>query len=145
MNSFSRFRKTAHALACALLVTAAAAIGAAPALTPDVVWSIGDAVTYRVLRRPDQPDLTGHRRYLDLRAVVEGRLVVEVAPVAELAPTGPYDDLSDRQPFTGAGEVQVVLPGEVLVVEAHEAVRDVEVDGLVMLLRVSVEAPAPGS
>lgn len=110
---------------------------------PEVTCSVGALVTFRVTTRPDRPELTAHRRYLDVRTVTEGQLRVEVAPTDQLTPTAPYDDLTDRQPFAGVGSVEELAAGEFLVVGADEAVRDVEVSGQILILRVSVEAPAP--
>lgn len=110
---------------------------------PDVTYSTGDAVTYRVLTHPDRPEPTGHRRYREVRAVVRGHLVVEVAPGGALEASGPYDDLTDRQPFSGSGDVHVLGTGEVLVLDLDDVLRDVEVDGVVVLARVSVEVPGP--
>ncbi|MFV0451256.1 MAG: YhcH/YjgK/YiaL family protein [Propioniciclava sp.] len=127
---------------------AAVAVEAAPRVLPEVTYSIGDAVTYRLLRRPDRPELTAHRRYLDVRVVLGGQHQVEVARVADLVPLKPYDDLTDREAFVGAGDLQVLQAGEVLVSEPGEAIRDLEVSGEVLLIRVTVEVarhPAPGS
>lgn len=106
---------------------------------PEVTRSIGDSLTYRVTDHPDCLTLTGHRRYLEVRYVVDGTTVVEVAPEATLEPSDDYSDLTDRQHFTGSGERHHLSEGEVAVIEAGEAIQDVAVDGRVMVLRVSVE------
>ncbi|WP_127125088.1 YhcH/YjgK/YiaL family protein [Georgenia sp. SYP-B2076] len=115
------------------------AIANADAVATDVTYSVGDSLTYRVVTGPDAAALTGHRRYLAVRHVLDGEARVAVAPVAELTATDAYSDLTDRQHFTGPAE-EVTLPaGAVLVAEIDEALRDVRVDGRVVTLRVSVE------
>lgn len=106
---------------------------------PEVTSSIGDSLTYRVTIAPDCPLLTGHRRYLDVRYVLDGTAVIEVASVAGLSPSDEYSDLTDRRHFTGSGERLDLVTGELVVVGEHEAVRDVAVEGRVVVLRVSVE------
>ncbi|MGC3995520.1 MAG: hypothetical protein QM779_15615 [Propionicimonas sp.] len=106
---------------------------------PEVTFSLGDSLTYRSTTRPDCPVLTGHRRYLEVRAVVDGRAVFEVAPLEDLSSSDDYDDLSDRQHFTGRGAQWELGADEVLVVAAEEAIRDVLVEGRMVVLRVTVE------
>lgn len=118
---------------------AAEAVRRADRVLPEVTLSIGDSLTYRVTTRPDCAELTGHRRYLEVRAVLDGTAVVEVAPVAELQATGAYSDLTDRRHFTGTGERHELTAGQILVVERDEAVRDIEVTGRIVVLRVTVE------
>lgn len=115
------------------------AIRRAGALPPEVTRSIGDSLTYRLTSASDLPVLTGHRRYLEVRHVVSGRVLVEVGPVGALEPAGPYDDLSDSQPFTGSGTVVELGVGDTLVAGVEEAVRDVVVEGRVVVLRVTIE------
>lgn len=115
------------------------AIANVPHVADDVAYSIGDSLTYRVTTRPDHVELTGHRRYLAVRHVVSGRSVVEVAPVADLTATDEYSDLTDRRHFAGAGEVVELPKGSVLIADIDEALRDVEVTGRVLTLRVTVE------
>jgi evolved beta-galactosidase subunit beta len=115
------------------------AIRRADRVLPDVTYSIGDSLTYRVTTDPDCAVLTGHRRYLEARYVVEGGAVIEVAPVSEVQAIDDYSDLTDRQPFTGAGGRHELAAGEIAVVETGEAVRDVAVEGRVLVLRVTVE------
>ena len=115
------------------------AIANAHSLHPDVTYSIGDSLTYRLASTPDATQLTGHRRYLTVRHVLSGEATLEVAPVSSLDPVDAYDDLSDRQHFSGAGQQVVLAVGSVLVCEIDEALRDVSFDGVVMALRVTVE------
>lgn len=106
---------------------------------PEVTYSIGDSLTYRVTTQPDCTELAGHRRYLEARCVLEGVAVIEVAPVTDLRAIDDYSDLTDRQHFTGAGGRYELAAGELAVVEAGEAVRDESVEGRVIVLRVTVE------
>lgn len=115
------------------------AINIAPGVPADVTHSVGDSLTYRITSRRDSPELTGHRRYLAVRHVLRGTATVAVARQAELTPTDGYDDLSDRQHFTGTAEEVDLHEGAVLIAEIDEALRDVRVDGDVVVLRVTVE------
>lgn len=115
------------------------AIANATSVLPDVTYSIGDSLTYRLTATPDARTLTGHRRYLAVRHVLQGEALVEVAATSSLHPVDEYDDLTDRQHFSGSGEQVRLEEGSVLVCEIDEALRDVTVDGVVMTLRVTVE------
>jgi evolved beta-galactosidase subunit beta len=117
----------------------AEAVRRADRVPPEVTCSIGDSLTYRVTTRPDCTELTGHRRYLEARCVLDGAAVIEVAPEADLQPTDTYSDLADRRHFAGSGERYRLDAGEIAVVEVGEAVRDVAVDGHLMVLRITVE------
>ncbi|MCB0910043.1 MAG: hypothetical protein KDB60_00320 [Propionibacteriaceae bacterium] len=118
---------------------AAEAMRRADRTLPEVTRSIGDSLTYRLTSAPDLPVLTGHRRYLELRHVMEGRAIVEVAPNEVLEPAGPYDDLSDSQTFIGGGVLHELRAGDTVVVGVDEAIRDLAVEGHVIVLRVTVE------
>lgn len=120
---------------------AADAILRADLVQPEVTHSIGDSLTYRVTSRSDRAELTGHRRYLEVRAVLDSTVVIEIAPVRKLEATDAYSDLTDRQHFAGTGERHELAAGEIVVVEPDEAVRDVEVTGRMLVLRVTVESP----
>ena len=117
----------------------AEAVRRAGRVLPEVTYSIGDSLTYRVTTTPDCPELTGHRRYLEARYVLDGTAMIEVAPVAGLEPSDDYSDLTDRQHFTGSGERFDLGTDEIALIEEHEAVRDVAVGGRVVMLRVTVE------
>ena len=106
----------------------------------DVTLSIGDSVTYRLTAQPDSLELTGHRRYLEVRHVLVGSSLVETALIATVQPLDEYSDLTDRQRFTGPAAARNTLKaGEILIISPQEALRDVSVEGMVMVLRVSVE------
>lgn len=115
------------------------AIANAGSVSKDVTYSIGDSLTYRVTSTPDAEALTGHRRYLAVRHVLDGAATVAVAPTTALTETDEYDDLSDRQHFEGPAEEHLLSSGAVLVAEIDEALRDVAFDGDVVVLRVTVE------
>lgn len=110
----------------------------------EVTLSIGDSVTYRVTAHPDSLELTGHRRYLEVRHVLAGNSLVETAPIDTLQPLDEYSDLTDRRRFTGrVVDRHALNTGEILIASPAEALRDVHVDGLVVVLRVSVEGSVP--
>lgn len=115
------------------------AVANAPRVRPGITHSIGDSLTYRVTTEPDRTVLTGQRRYLAVRHVIEGTATVEVAPVASLTPTGAYSDLTDRREYAGVGRQVTLSAGSVLVTEIDEAIRDLDVSGHLLVLRVSVE------
>jgi evolved beta-galactosidase subunit beta len=117
----------------------AEAVQRADRVLPDVTYSIGDSLTYRVTSQPDCVALTGHRRYLEARYVLDGALVIEVAPAPGVQPADGYDDLTDRQHFDGTGERHRLVTGGIAIVNVDEAIRDVEVDGVIMVFRVTVE------
>lgn len=106
---------------------------------PEVTFSLGDSLTYRRTSGLECPEFTRHRRYLELRYVLAGTAAVEIAPVVALLPVDDYSDLTDRQHFAGSGERYDLTEGEFVVVGVAEAIRDVAVEGQVMVLRVTVE------
>lgn len=122
---------------------AAEAMRRAERALPEVTLSVGDSLTYRVTGSPDREALTASRRYRDVRYVLEGSALLEVTSTDGLAPAGPYSDLTDRESFAGEGTPVELGAGEVLVVEAGEAVRDTTVRGRVVVLRVTVEGGRP--
>ena len=101
------------------------ALDVAPTLEAGVAYSIGDSLTYRrdaaAAFATDQ--LVGRRRYHQVVAATGGDVAVEIAAKTDLTEAGPYDDLTDRQPFDGAGVVTTVPSGGVLVVDIDEAAR----------------------
>ncbi|MCA0293876.1 MAG: YhcH/YjgK/YiaL family protein [Actinobacteria bacterium] len=139
MLIFDTLEELVAALGTTTWRRAAQAVQRADEVLPEVTLSIGDSLTYRVTGRPDCPTLTGRRRYLDVRAVLDGESVIEVAATTDLTAEGDYSDLTDREHFSGAGDSHTLTAGQIAVVEAHEAVRDVSVEGRVVVLRVTVE------
>ena len=117
----------------------AEAVRRADQVLPDVTYSIGDSLTYRVTSQPDSVTLTGHRRYLEVRCVLDGTVVIETAPASGARPVDSYDDLTDRQHFEGSGERHRLVGDEIAVIDVGEAIRDVSVEGRMMVLRVTVE------
>lgn len=117
----------------------AAACERASGVLPEVTFSLGDAVTYRVTDRPECVHLTGHRRYLEARFVLDGLLSVDVAPVDWLDPVDEYSDLTDRRHFVGGARRHRVRAGEFVVVDGAEAIRDVSLDGRMVVLRIAAE------
>lgn len=120
----------------------AAAIDAAHDLQPAVAYSLGDSLTY-LIGSPSAlttEHLVGRRRYHLVVAAMRGTIEVEVAATADLNPVGPYDDVSDRQPFAGSGTVVGVPESGVLIVGIDEAARILPApDGQAIRLLVTVE------
>lgn len=118
------------------------ALDAAGALLPGVAYSIGDSLTYRrgTAAELAVPDLIGRRRYHLVVAATSGAVRLEVAPKAGLVAGADYDDLSDRQPFVGAGDVVDIPEGGIAIVDIDEAARLLPDDATAAVqLHVSVE------
>lgn len=118
------------------------ALDAAPGLSAGVAYSIGDSLTYR--KAPASTlvteELVGRRRYHLVVAATSDEVAVEVAPKRALTAAGPYSDLTDRQPFSGSGEIIRVPAGGLLVVDIDEAARILpNPDSEAVLLHVTVE------
>lgn len=112
-----------------------------------VACSLGDAVTYRAVTHADDVDPAGrfaaHHRYRTMLAVRSGAVVVESAPREELEADREYDDLDDTAWLTGRGERATAGAGELVLPDAGEALRVVEVSGRCVLFRVTVEGGSP--
>ena len=118
------------------------ALDAAPGLASGVAYSIGDSLTYRKAPAASlsTDELVGRRRYHLVVAALGGEVAVEVAAKVDLAVGGAYDDLTDRQPFSGSGDTVRVPHGGVLVVDIDEAARILpSPDAEAVLLHVTVE------
>lgn len=118
------------------------ALDAAPTLAEGVAYSIGDSLTYR--RGRAQAFATDHfigrRRYHQVVAATGGDVVVDIAAKTDLTEAGPYDDLTDRQPFTGVGQTVTVPRDGILIVDIDEAARVLPTpDSEAVVLRVTVE------
>lgn len=122
-------------------VRTAQAIRTAPARREDIMHSIGDSLTYlRTRRRHDTEHFTGHRRYLEVIAVGDAPVRIEVAAKRDLARQSDYSDLTDREHFTGTGQEHVLQPGQIAVIEIDDAVRYPSVSAEPFtVLHVSVE------
>lgn len=67
-------------------------------------------------------------------------MTVELAPKHRLQAIDVYDDLSDRERFTGSGAVVAVPLGGLIVIDDDEASRIIaNPDGTGALIRVTVE------
>ena len=79
------------------------AINNLPSIHPDVTYSVGDSLIYRLQTKTQpQPDFLGKRRYFQVHYWMEGE---------------------DRETLCGKGETLLCKPGNVLVCENHEAYR----------------------
>lgn len=100
------------------------AIHSAPDRREGVMYSIGDSLTYlRTRRRHDTDLFTGHRRYLEVIAAGESTVQLEISAKRDLTRRVDYSDLTDREHFAGTGQELILQPGQIVVVEAHEALR----------------------
>jgi evolved beta-galactosidase subunit beta len=122
-------------------VRTAQAIRTAPTHREGVMYSIGDSLTYlRTRRRHGTEHFTGHRRYLEVIAVGDASIRIEVAAKQNLVPCSDYSDLSDREHFTGIGQEHLLRPGQIAVIGIDDAIRypSVSADPCIVL-HVSVE------
>lgn len=114
------------------------ALRKAPSLPRGTASSLGDSLTFWVHEALPEEVFTAHRRYLSVLQPLDGPQEVEVAAVFELEPVDAYSDLSDRQHLRGSGQVHVLQPGSVAVVDVSEACR-LGSTGRVAVVRVTVE------
>lgn len=131
----------------------AQAIDGAAGRPERVAFSIGDSVTGVILPTTAEPTFVAHRRFREARIVLDGEALLEVAARHDLAVVEPYCDLSDRELLAtgdgaragavgaGAGVGATVLrlaPGEIVLLEADEAVRCTGGRGRYLRLLVTV-------
>jgi YhcH/YjgK/YiaL family protein len=57
-----------------------------------------------------------HREYLDIQYIVEGEETVGWAPTWSLTPAGEYNEVKDKQMFTGSVDFMRIAPGYCYVV-----------------------------
>lgn len=118
------------------------ALNTVQSLPRNTAHSIGDSLTYWWDKNAQLATtaFVGHRRYLDVWAPIQGNMTVELAPKHRLQAIDVYDDLSDRERFTGSGAVVAVPLGGLIVIDDDEASRIIaNPDGTGALIRVTVE------
>ncbi|WP_435953298.1 beta-galactosidase subunit beta [Dryocola sp. BD626] len=111
-------------------------------IRPDVFYSIGDSLVYRLVDGDEKPNalFEGNRRYFDVHYYLAGQQTVEYADKRALTPEYPYEDETDREYFSGSGETCPLAAGNVVIFENHEAYRFTESTGLrKVILKVTVE------
>lgn len=119
-------------------------LSARPYLDENVMYSIGDSLTYRKIRGDQIADsrFTGHRRYQEVIFSANGGCSVLVAPKHNLNREIEYSDLTDREQFSGdgVGEVIQVPQGGILIIDIDEGYRIVATpDSSLVELHVTVE------
>lgn len=118
------------------------ALDDAPNLHPGVAYSIGDSLTYvsgdtTALARDS---LTGRRRYHLVVASTRGTVRLEVAPKDSVNASTDYDNLTDRQYFSGSGDVVSIPEGGICIVDIDEAARILpDAETAAVQLHVTVE------
>ncbi|HCU16378.1 evolved beta-D-galactosidase, beta subunit [Hafnia paralvei ATCC 29927] len=118
------------------------AINNLKSIKPDVFYSIGDSLVYRLTECSGAGDglFEGNRRYFDVHYYLAGQEMVEYAAKAELTPEVPYKDECDREYFSGQGAKQKLVAGNVAIFENHEAYRFSAGDSMrKVILKVTVE------
>lgn len=101
------------------------ALDVIPTLHRGVAYSIGDSLTYRSddTHTLATDSLVGRRRYHMVVASTRGAVRLEVAGKATLDAASDYDNLTDRQHFSGSGEVVKIPEGGICIVDIGEAAR----------------------
>lgn len=118
------------------------AIDAAADLQQGVAYSIGDSLTYFTddTAALATDSLVGRRRYHLVVASTRGTVRLEVAPKEDLDASTDYDNLTDRQDFTGSSEVVEVPQGAICIVDIDEAARILpDAETAAVQLHVTVE------
>ncbi|MEO7586805.1 MAG: hypothetical protein ABIS84_02115 [Arachnia sp.] len=118
------------------------ALDEASTLQEGVAYSIGDSLTYVAddVSALATESLVGRRRYHLVVASTRGTVRLEVARKGDLEEASGYDNTTDRQLFSGSGEVVSIPEGGICIVDIDEAARilpDAEVAAV--QLHVSVE------
>lgn len=111
-------------------------------LPGDVMYSIGDSLTFVQTRRRYLGDsLVGHRRYQEIIHAADGPLRIAVGEQRRLISSEAYSDLSDREHFSPDGPIRCIdVPlGGVAVIGIDEASRVRDSDGVPVHVHVTVE------
>ncbi len=111
-------------------------------LHPGVAYSIGDSLSYvsddTTALAPDS--LVGRRRYHLVVTSTRGTVRLEVAPKGSVNASTDYDNLTDRQHFSGSGEVVSIPEGGICIVDIDEAARILpDAETAAVQLHVTVE------
>lgn len=119
------------------------AIAASETLPRGITWSVGDSLTWRSIDPNDHEDvLTARRRYSRVVHCRTGRINISVVEAG--TPTGPYSDLTDRQPIAEPCDHEptriTLTAGQVVCFDPAEATRLDESDDFTgTLLHLTVE------
>lgn len=111
-------------------------------IKPNVFYSIGDSLVYRLAEDSAQTSelFEGNRRYFDVHYYLAGVETIEVADKSALTPEIAYRDESDREFYCGEGVAHKLNAGNVVIFENHEAYRFSAGDGVrKIILKVTVE------
>ncbi|MCD1126723.1 beta-galactosidase subunit beta [Jinshanibacter sp. LJY008] len=101
------------------------AINHVPNIQPDIFYSIGDSLIYRLQEggNVSGSEFIGYRRYLNVHYYLEGGEKVEIADKQRLQQVKAYDNCTDREYLIGKGSIVELKQGEVAIFENHEACR----------------------
>lgn len=108
----------------------------------NVYHSIGDSLVYMVDNGQikNSEHFIGNRRYFDVHYYLEGEQNIELADKENLTVVTPYNDDTDREFFTGQGQVKHIKKGQVVIFENHKAYRLSNNSSVrKVLLRVTIE------
>jgi len=94
-------------------------------LKDGVMYSIGDSLVYMIEDSVARNTETfeGNRRYFDVHYYLEGRETVEIVDKSELELVQAYSDETDREFFTGKGEIKQLCEGQMAVFDNAKAYR----------------------
>ncbi|MDT3766878.1 hypothetical protein QS713_02210 [Gleimia hominis] len=112
-----------------------------PERRPDITFSIGDSLTWRVVDHNNHEScLIGSRRYQRVIYCEKGLIKLEYAKQLSLEPTNEYSDLSDTQEYAGPTTTITLSDGMIAIVGIDEAARIVPGSNFKgITLRVTVE------
>ncbi len=90
-----------------------------------VMHSIGDSLVYMIQEGQGEPmeQFIGNRRYFDVHYYLEGGERVEFAEKHNLKLDNAYRDETDRESFSGHGEIQELKQGQIAIFENDKAYR----------------------
>jgi len=112
-----------------------------------VMYSIGDSLNYMVQNStmtlentPHFEPFSGNRRYFDIHYYLDGNEYIEYANKNKLTQIQPYSDETDREYFTGEGEVQQITKGQIVIFNNNNAYRTKQSNKVrKVILKVTIE------
>lgn len=118
------------------------ALDQAAGLLQNVAYSIGDSLTYwwDTAENTATEYFIGHRRYLTMLYAMNTEVTIEAECKTRLTETKPYNDLTDREIFTGEGRSITIPKGGIFITDIDEAIKlQTSSDTNIVLLHVTVE------
>jgi len=89
---------------------------------------------------PHFEPFSGNRRYFDIHYYLDGNEYIEYANKNKLTQIQPYSDETDREYFTGEGEVQQITKGQIVIFNNNNAYRTKQSNKVrKVILKVTIE------